>query len=200
MPPEPEQSFSSSTDAEETAILDPVPGAPAPGGYGDRLADDAFDYPSSTSHSWSADQAPTAADELGVEPHPPAGRHGSRAGAVRGREGWRQAVVRPRSALMAVAALLVLGGFGLALSAVSDTVTSPATPGGTAQVTAPKSPTTQPLTPVPPSATEPSGGVVSPAAIPTPAGVPPVTGEDRDRGEEHEREDQQREDGDDADG
>lgn len=200
MPPEPEQTFSSPADVEETAILDPVPGAPAPGGYGDRFAEDAFDYPSSTSHSWSADQAPTGADELGTEPRPSAGRHGSGAGAVRSREGWRQAVVRPRSALLAVAALLVLGGFGMALSTVSDTVTSPATPGGTAQVSAPKSPTTQPLPAVPPAATGPSGGAGSPAATPTQASLPPVVGEDRDRGEDHEREDQQREDGDDADG
>ncbi|KUN29775.1 hypothetical protein AQJ23_03235 [Streptomyces antibioticus] len=88
---------------------------------------------------------------------------------------------------------------GVALSTVSDTVTSPTTPGGTAQVSAPKSPTTQPLPPVPPTSTEPSGGAVSPTAASTPASLPPATGEDRDRGAEHEREDQRREDGDDAD-
>lgn len=199
MPPEPEQTSSSPTGAEETAILEPVLGAAAPGGYGDRFAEDAFDYPSSTARAWS-DPVPGGAGEPGREPGPTGGRYSSMARAMRGREGWRQAVVRPRSALAAVVVLLVLGGFGMALSTVSDTVTSPATPGGTAQVSSPKSPTTQPMPPAPPVTAGPSGGAVSPTAPPTRASLPPGVGEDRDRGEEHEREDQQREDGDDADG
>ncbi|KUN29774.1 hypothetical protein AQJ23_03230 [Streptomyces antibioticus] len=61
MPSEPERTSSSPTDAEDTAILDPVPGAPVPGGgYGDRLAEDAFDHPYSCAHSRSG-PVPTGA-------------------------------------------------------------------------------------------------------------------------------------------
>ncbi|MGW3956155.1 hypothetical protein ACWEKM_35805 [Streptomyces sp. NPDC004752] len=199
MPPEPEQPFCAPTDAEETTTLDPVPGAPATGGYGDRFAEDAFDYPSSTAHSWSADPSPTGAGEPGAEPPVPASQRSSEGRAVRSANGWRNAAVRPRSILTAAAALAVLGGFGLALSTVSDTVTSPSGPGGTAQVSVPKSPTTQPSSAAP-DTVEPPGDAASPAATPTSASLPPGTGGDRDRAEDHQREDQGREDGDNADG
>ncbi|SES31103.1 hypothetical protein SAMN04487983_10425 [Streptomyces sp. yr375] len=177
-----------------------VSGAPAPGGYGDRFAEDAFDYPSSAARSESADPALTGAGEPVAEPQASAGQQGPRGRAVRSADGWREAAVRHRSVLTGVAALVVLGGFGLALSTVSDTVTSPPSPGGTAQVSVPKSPTTQPVSPAPPATTEPPGDAVSPATTPTQTSLSPGTGEDRDRGEEHGREDQEREDGDDSDG
>ncbi|MFF8941852.1 hypothetical protein ACF1A5_06135 [Streptomyces sp. NPDC014864] len=199
MPPEPEQPSCAPTDAEETTILDPVRGALATGGYGDRFAEDAFDYPSSIAHSCSADPAPTGAGEPGAEPPVPVGQRSPKGRAVRSANGWRNAAVRPRSILTGAAALVVLGGFGLALSTVSDTVTSPAAPAGTAQVSVPKSPTTQPSSAAP-ATVEPPGDTASPAATSTSASLPPGTGEDRDREEDHRREDQGREDGDNADG
>ncbi|MFF0001580.1 hypothetical protein [Streptomyces avermitilis] len=51
MPSEPEHAPASLPDAEQTAILDAVPGAPAPSGYGDRFAEDAFDYPLTAGHA-----------------------------------------------------------------------------------------------------------------------------------------------------
>ncbi|MCH5677809.1 hypothetical protein [Streptomyces gilvus] len=196
MPPGPEQTSPSPTDAEHTAILDAVQGAPTPGGYGDRFAEDAFDYPSSSAHSWSAGPAPTGAEEAGAEPQGPAAvPPGPTARAVRRSDGWRQAAVRHRSVLTATAALVVVGGFTLALSTVDDTVTSPPGPGGTVQVPVPKSPTVQPFSPPAPATTEPPGDAASPAATPTQKGVPAGTGEQRDRGEGKGRED-----GDDADG
>ncbi|WP_333740098.1 hypothetical protein [Streptomyces sp. IBSBF 2806] len=204
MPPEPEPTSSPPTDAEQTAILDPVPGAPATGSYGDRFEEDAFDYPSSSTHSWSADPTPGSAGEPVAELQEPAAHRAARTRAVRTTDGWRHAAVRPRSLLTAAATLVVLGGFGLALSTVSDTVTSPTGLGGTAQVSVPKSPTTLPVSPTPPVTTEPPADTVSPTAAPTQASVPPGAGEDRDRdrerGEDGGREDQGREDGDDADG
>ncbi|MFF7987153.1 hypothetical protein ACFZDK_50145 [Streptomyces sp. NPDC007901] len=200
MPPVPEQSSSPPADAEQTAILDPVPGASSAGGYGDRFEEDAFDYPSSGAHSWSADLAPRGAGEPVAEPQEPAARRAARTRAVRSADGWRHAVVRPRSLLTTAAALVVLGGFGFALSTVSDTVTSPTGPGGTAEVSAPKSPTAQPVSPTPPVTSDPPRDTVSPTTAPTQTSVPPGAGEDRDRGEEHGREDQGREDGDDAHG
>ncbi|MET7480193.1 hypothetical protein ABZT17_38375 [Streptomyces sp. NPDC005648] len=200
MPPGPEQTSSSPTDAEQTAILAAVPGAPTPGGYGDRFAEDAFDYPSSSTHSWSAGPAATGVGEPAGQPQVPARQRGPQGRAVRNADGWRQAAVRHRSVLTAAGALVVLGGFGFALSAVSDTVTSPPTPGTTAQVSVPKPPTTQRAVPAAPTTTESSGNVASPAATPTQTSVPSGTGQDRGRGEEHRREDQEREDGGDADG
>ncbi|MEW2306773.1 hypothetical protein AB0958_43770 [Streptomyces sp. NPDC006655] len=199
MPPEPEQPSSSPTDTEETTILEPVSDAPVPGGYGDRFAEDAYDYPSSTAHSFGADPAATDTGEPSAAPPVPAGRRSPRGRAVRSADGWRQAARRPRSVLTAAAALVVLGGFGLALSTVSDTVTSPPSPGSTVQVSVPKPPATQSLSPTAPTA-EPPGDAASLTAAPTLTSLPPDTGQDRERSDEHGREDQRREDGDNADG
>ncbi|MFF0001579.1 hypothetical protein [Streptomyces avermitilis] len=106
---------------------------------------------------------------------------------------------RHRSVLMAAAALVVLGGFGFALSSVSETVSSNPTPGGTAQVSAPRSPTAQPLPPDPAATPESPGGAAGTAAVPTQTSSSPGAGEDRDRDKEHGREEQGREDGNDAD-
>ncbi|MCG7209400.1 hypothetical protein [Streptomyces arenae] len=200
MPPEPEQTSSAPTDAEETTILDPVSRAPAPGGYGGRFAEDAFDYPSSTAHSFCADPAPTDTGEPSAARPVPAGHRSPRGRAVRSADGWRQAARRPRSVLTAAAALVVLGGFGLALSTVSDTVTSPPAPGSTVQVPVPKPPATQSLSPTAPATAAPPGDAPSPTAAPTQTSLPPGTGQDPDRSDEHGREDQGREDGDNADG
>ncbi|WP_316759708.1 hypothetical protein [Streptomyces herbicida] len=90
--------------------------------------------------------------------------------------------------------LVLLGGFGLALSTVSYTVTSHRNPGGTAQVSPPRSPGAQSLPPDATVSAEPPGGAVSAATPPTPAAVPPVAG---DRGDDNRREEEQgREDGD----
>ncbi|MFJ9712706.1 hypothetical protein [Streptomyces sp. NPDC101234] len=197
---EPEQPSSSPTDAEVTTILDAVSGAPAPGGYGGRFAEDAFDYPSSTAHSWSADPAPTETGEPGPEPQGTADRRDRKRGTERSADNWRQAAGRPRSVLTVAAVLVLLGGFGLALSTVSDTVTSPPVPGSTVQVSVPKPSATQSLSPTASFTAVRPGDAASPTVAPTQSGLPPGTGEDRDRGDEHGREDQGREDGDNAGG
>ncbi|MFI7405637.1 hypothetical protein ACIBW9_35050 [Streptomyces sp. NPDC049541] len=197
MPSEPELTPASPADAEQTAILDAVDGAPAPRGYGDRFAEDAFDYPSpQATHAWSADAASaTAAGETDTVSRVPAQGRGRAGSKARGAGGWRQVAGRHQSVLLAAAALVVLGGFGLALSSVSQTVSSNPTPGGTAQVSAPRSPTARPLPPDPADTPEPPGS----AAVPTQTSSSPGAGEDRDREKEHGREEQGREDGNDAD-
>lgn len=180
-------------DAQVTAILGPSAPDSAQGGYGNRFEEDAFDYPSpSPSHSWSSsDDSVVGSAEVTVaesEAEPGAEVTGSR---------WRETAVRHRSAVTAVAALALLGGFGLALSTVSDTVTSDPNPGGTAQVSAPKSPGSPSL---PPDATlpaEPPGGAVNTATPPTQTALPPVTGDHGD--DDHGEQEQGREDGDHAD-
>ncbi|MEU2743397.1 hypothetical protein ABZ656_51200 [Streptomyces sp. NPDC007095] len=201
MPTEPEHASASFADDQKTAILDAVPSAPAPVGYGDRFAEDAFDYPSSAAQDWSAKAAPApeaiaSATAAAPQPVPQARRTGH--GGARGANGWQQAAVRHRSALTAAAAVLLLGGFGFALSTVSDTVSSDPTPGSTAQVSAPKSPTGQPLPPDASATAEPGTGAGASAA-PTPASPLPGTGEDRGRDQEHGPNEPGREDGDDAD-
>jgi hypothetical protein len=166
-----------------------------PSAYGNRFEEDAFDYPSpSPSQSWSSDDGVTGTAETTVAESEASGSRRSRAPDE---NGWRQTAVRHRSALTAVATLVLLGGFGLALSTVSDTVTSDPNPGGTAQVSAPRSPGSPSL---PPDATlpaEPPGGTANTATPPTRTAPPPVTG---DRGDDHHGEEERgREDGDHAD-
>lgn len=188
-----------SHNAPTTPSGEPIPETAVLGqgeaGYGARFDEDAFDYPSpGASHPWSGqgprlDPVDTAVpvDELDG-----AGRaHGP--GHVREAPGWPQLAAR-RSPLLAVAAaLVVMGGFGFALLAVSDTVTSDPTPGATAQVSVPKSPTERPRLPgVTASATPPGIGA---EVLPTPTGSTSATSDRRD--DEHGgQEDQQREDGD----
>ncbi|WP_432026370.1 hypothetical protein [Streptomyces sp. 1222.5] len=104
---------------------------------------------------------------------------------------------RHRSVFGAVAALVLLGCFGIALSTVSDTVTSDPGLGGTAPVATPKSPGTQPL---PPDATlpaEPPGGGANAVTPPTQTVVPPVTDDRAD--DDHGEKERGREDADPAD-
>ncbi|MFE1314387.1 hypothetical protein [Streptomyces sp. NPDC058755] len=199
MPSEHENATAPLSDAEVTAILGPSVPTSARGGYGDRFAEDAFDYPSpSPSHAWSSDDSvPASTEATGAESAPGAEEGGSRRSRARDESGWRQTAVRHRSAAVAVAALALLGGFGLALSTVSDTVTSTPNPGGTAQVSAPRSPGSPSLPPDPALPAQPSGAGANTATPPTQTAVPPVTG---DRGDDdHGEEEQGREDGDHAD-
>lgn len=178
---------------EATAVL-----GRAEAGYGARFDEDAFDYPSPA--AWDArsgdeSQRDPVDTTVPVDEPDTAGRAHGR-GHAREAPGWRQLVARRRPLLAVAATLVVTGGFGFALSAVSDTVTSDPAPGGTAQVSAPKSPTERPQSPgVTASATPPGSGA---AVLPTPTGSTSATS-DR-RADEHGggggQEDQQREDGD----
>ncbi|WP_317443888.1 hypothetical protein [Streptomyces collinus] len=178
------------------------------GGYGDRFDEDAFDYPTpSPAHAGSAEDTvadPAETTVLGSESEsePGNGASGSRRNRIRDGSRWRQAALRHRPAVTAVAALALLGGFGLALSTVSDTVTSTPDPGGTARVSAPRSPgspsrppdATLPTGPTGP--TGPSGTGVGTATAPTGTVPPPVTG---DHDDDHGEEERGREDDDHAD-
>jgi hypothetical protein len=205
--PEPE------TDA--TAVLAADALGSAESGYGDRYAEDSFDYPDHTSpapaQSWSAGAPPPGfAPAVGpVEDSGSADVGRRRADRDRSRPAgrWQQVAARRRPVLMVAAALVVMSGFGVALSMVSDTVSSdsvPSGPGGTAQVSAPKSPNEPSL---PPDATAPASppavggaGGDGASAAPSPTGLLPGAGEER--GDEHGedgREDRGRRDGDGAD-
>ncbi|MEV5802350.1 hypothetical protein [Streptomyces collinus] len=187
------------SDAGVTAISASAVPSSAGGGYGNRFEEDAFDYPSpSPSQAWSCDDSVADIPEVfaaGSESRIEAG--GSRRSRVRDESRWRQTVVRHRSAVTTVAALVLLAGFGLALSTVSTTVTSNPDPGGTAQVSAPKSPDAPSL---PPDATlpaQPPGAGTNTATLPPQTTVPPVT---YDRGDDdHGEKKQGREDEDHAD-
>ncbi|MCX5555364.1 hypothetical protein [Streptomyces sp. NBC_00038] len=197
------------TDA--TAVLDTEGLGPSEAGYGARYAEDSFDYPSpAPSQSWAVGVPPPGPgqDDNPATESDSADGGQRRAGPVGARSAgrWQQLAVRRRPALSAAAALVVMGGFGLALSVVSDTVSSNPVPGGadgTAQVSAPKSP----AAPSPPSeatASAPppagSGAGAAPTASALPTGLPPGTGERRDdEGGGDGREDHGREDGDRAD-
>ncbi|SEC04617.1 hypothetical protein SAMN05216532_0293 [Streptomyces sp. 2231.1] len=194
MPSKHEKTTLSLSDSEVTAVLGPaIPDSPR-GGQGDRLAEEAFDYPSpSPAHAWSSDDSAagpgtTAAAESQLRTETGA-RLPTRA---RNHSGRQHMATRRRSVLGAVAALVLLGGFGIALSTICDTVTSAQDPGGNAPVSTPKSPGTQTL---PPNATlpaEPRGGGANAVTPPTQTVVPPVTDDraDDDQGEkERGRED-----------
>ncbi|WP_328690129.1 hypothetical protein OHA74_13285 [Streptomyces phaeochromogenes] len=195
-------------EPDATAVLAAGAFDPAEGGYGDRYAEDSFDYPDhpSSAQSWSAGGAPpdfTPAVGLAAEPDGvDVGRR--RAGGDRSRPAGRgrQVAVRRRPALMVAAALVAMGGFGVALSMVSDTLSSDAVPsgsGGTAQVSAPKSPT-EPSPPPDATASAPppaAGGADGDgtSAAPSPTGLLPSAREQHgdehgdDGREEHDRED-----------
>ncbi|GAA2494089.1 hypothetical protein [Streptomyces longisporus] len=167
----------------------------AEAGYGGRFDEDAFDYPSSA--AWDArpgdasqrDRVDTAVPV--DEPDTAVRAHGR--GHTREPAGWQQLVTRRRPLLAVAAALVVMGGFGFALSAVSDTVTSDPAPGGTAQVSAPRSPTEQPQVPGETAPAPPSG--TGAEVLPTPTGSTSAISDRRDD-KTGGQEDQQREDGD----
>ncbi|NEC87822.1 hypothetical protein [Streptomyces sp. SID12501] len=199
-------------DPEATAVLAAASLDPAEGGYGDRYGEDAFDYPEHHSpapaQSWAAAGEQPAGYASTADPADEESASGDvgqrRAGGDRSRPAGRgrQVAARRRPALMVAAALVVMGGFGVALSMVSDTLSSDAVPSGssgTAQVSAPKSPTEPSpspdatASPSPPAAGGAGGAGVS--AAPSPTGLLPSAreqhGDERgdDGREEHDRED-----------
>lgn len=182
MPSEPRRASASPAETEQTAIFDTVSGVTAPHGYGDRFEEDAFDYPSpQATHAWSADAASaTDAGETDTALHAPAEGRRRAGSTARGSDGWQQAVSRHRSVLIAAAALVVLSGFGFALSSVSETVSSNPTPGGTAQVSAPRSPTAPPLPPDVTAGPASPGGGAGTAAAPTQTSSPSAAGVSQD--------------------
>ncbi|PWI10205.1 hypothetical protein DIZ27_14180 [Streptomyces sp. NWU339] len=109
--------------------------------------------------------------------------------------------MRHRPALLIAAALVLLAGFGLALSTVSETVSSTPGPGGTAPVSAPKTPALPPDATVP---AKPPGNAAGTSAWPAQTSPSPSSDDHRDdeRGQddEHGQEDQGREDDDRSDG
>lgn len=113
MPTDPEHALPSSWDDERTAVLDAVPGAPV--GYGDRFAEDAFDYPSSSaSRDWSAETAlasDVVAGATAVAQQRAAGVRGTGRGGARGADGWQRVGVRHRSALTARCGRAAAGRF-----------------------------------------------------------------------------------------
>jgi len=105
---------------------------------------------------------------------------------------------RHRTVLLSAAALLVMGGFGFALSMVGDTASSNPVPGGadgTAQVSAPQAPTPSRPSDATASAPPPAGGGAGVSAAPTSTSAPPGDNGRRD----DERGEQGHEDGDGAD-
>ncbi|MFJ9904311.1 hypothetical protein ACIRVK_15685 [Streptomyces sp. NPDC101152] len=158
-------------------------------GYGGRFDEDAFDYPTTppATEPWSAAETPPR-----VEPDESVPRSGESGGSGepsgRKRAALRHGPLLPYRPVLAVAAALVaLGGFGFALSAVSSTVTSDPRPAGTAKVPAPKPPSTDPL---PPTASPPPNTGVTVA--PTPTSTVP---DDRHDDEHRARDDRARDDG-----
>ncbi|WP_200309264.1 hypothetical protein [Streptomyces adelaidensis] len=203
--PEPEPA------TEATAVLAVDALNSAEGGYGDRYAEDSFDYPDRPSpapaQSWSAGEPPpgSAPPVAPAEDSDSADGEQRRTDEDRSRTAgrWQQLAARRRPALMGVAALVVMGGFGAALSMVSETVSSDSVPsgsGGTARVSAPKSPAEpSPAPDVAASAAPPAAGGAGDGVSVTssPTGSVPGAGEEGD--DEHgedEREDRGREDDD----
>jgi hypothetical protein len=197
-------------ELDATAVFASAALDSAEGSYSDRYAEDSFDYPEHTSpppaQSWSAgEQPPGFASAAPTEESDSAdeGQRGGNRARSRTAGRWQQMAARRRPALMAAAALVVMGGFGVALSMVSDTVSSDSVlsgSGGTAQVSAPKSPI-EPALPLdatasaaPPAAGGTGGDGAS--AAPTATSLLPGTGHQRDdeHGEDAE-EDRGREDG-----
>ncbi|WP_406731641.1 hypothetical protein [Streptomyces sp. NBC_01794] len=195
-------------EIDATAVFSPAAVGAAEYGYGARYAEDSFDYPSpAPEQSWSAGAQPpdiaqpdSSAESDGVDGGQ---RRADRAGAhPAGR--WRQVTVRRRPALLVAAVLVAMGGVGIALSIVSDTLSStpvPGAPGDTAQVSAPKSPTAPSSPPdATASASSPESGGSGAAPAPTGTSLPPGAAGQRDdeRGED-QRDEHEREDGDGAD-
>ncbi|MFF7794007.1 hypothetical protein [Streptomyces sp. NPDC007991] len=202
-------------ETDATAVFGPDALGSAEGGYAARYAEDSFDYPEHASpppsQSWSAGgQPPDVASAPGpTEESDSTGEGQRRADRARSRPAgrWQQRAARRRPVLMVAAALVVMSGFGVALSMVSDTVSSDSVPsgsGGTAQVSAPKSPTEPTLPPAATaSASPPAAGGDGVSVAPTATSLLPGAGHQRDDGRgEDDREDDgseggEREDGDD---
>ncbi|MBT1093531.1 hypothetical protein [Streptomyces sp. Tu102] len=205
MPVDPSRSQPiSSADMPETVVFGPVPDD-GPSGYGDRYAEDSFDYPASASaQDWSAGAPPApAADPAdSVSAHLDTGNGGSGTGRRGGQAAarWPQGAGRRKPLLLAAAALLIAGGFGLARSMVSNTVSSSPTPGpasdlGQVSATQPVTPSAPPVSALPPADSGTGPGTSAPATSAAPVTGDRHDGEREDDGREDHRDDQ-REDSD----
>ncbi|MFF7189795.1 hypothetical protein ACFZAR_32235 [Streptomyces sp. NPDC008222] len=172
-------------------------------GYGGRYEEDSFDYPSAAPAAPGlGEEVPAERDALpSSEPQAGSESKAEETSPATGLRGLGELAAARRGLLLSVAAgLLALGGFGTALSMVSDTVSSDPSPGSTAQVSSPTSPVAQPPAPsqaassptdagalpggTSPTSPSPTGAVTSAAA--------PGTGDHQEDGQD----DQEREDGD----
>ncbi|MFI2765227.1 hypothetical protein ACH5A3_41450 [Streptomyces echinatus] len=186
----------------ETVVFGPVPDD-GPSGYGNRFAEDSFDYPASASADWSAGEPPApAADPVdSASAHAESGNGRSASGRSGGRVAakWPQSAARRKPLLLAAAALLI-AGFGPALSMVSNTVSSNPSPGpasdlGQVSATQPVTSSAPPASTLPPADNGTATGSTAPATS-----APPVTGDRREGERENDgredHRDDQREDGD----
>ncbi|MFB8128771.1 hypothetical protein [Streptomyces mirabilis] len=188
--------LSRETDTEATAVLP----AGSQGAYGDRYEEDSFDYPSSAESRSPGEPKDGHADDAAAAGSSTTGQRASRA-ADTGL--WQQVAGRHRTPLLALAVVILVGGFVFALSIVSDTVSTPSAPvGGVSGPTATNSVTSEPAVPATTSPVRPggAGSVSSPpgdggtAVSPSPTAVPPSAsagGQDghRDDGREDHRDD-----------
>lgn len=181
-------------DTEATAVLP----AGSQGVYGDRYEEDSFDYPSSAEY-----RSPDVPQDDHADAAAGSSTTGKRASRAADTGLWQQVAGRHRTPLLALAVVILVGGFVFALSIVSDTVSAPSAPvGGVSTPTATDSVTFEPAAPAPTSPVQPggAGSVSSPpgdggtAVSPSPTAVPPsasVGGQDghRDDGREDHRDD-----------
>ncbi|WP_424882963.1 hypothetical protein [Streptomyces sp. SLBN-8D4] len=176
-----------------------MPADDGPSGYGDRYAEDSFDYPPSASAlDWSAGAppAPTANPVGSVSAHLETGNNGSGAGRRAGRAAarWPQGAARRKPLLLSAGALLIAGGFGMALSMVSNTVSSSPSPGpasdlGQVSATQSVTPSAPPVSALPPTDSGTGQGTSAPATS-----APPATGDRRDGGREDDGREDHRDD------
>ncbi|MFF7888375.1 hypothetical protein ACH40F_45705 [Streptomyces sp. NPDC020794] len=168
--------LSREADTEATTVL---PAGPQ-GVYGNRYEEDSFDYPSSA-EPWSPDEPEDDHADDATADRSTTGKSASRA-ADTGL--WQQAAGRHRTPVLALAVVLLVGGFVFALSIVSDTVSTPSAPvGGVSSPTATDSVTFEPSAPAISSPVQPggAGSVSSPpgdggtAVSPSSTAVPPST-------------------------
>ncbi|MCX4616342.1 MULTISPECIES: hypothetical protein [Streptomyces] len=181
--------LSREADTEATAVFPHS----SQGVHEARYEEDSFDYPSSPGEQ-PDDHADAAAGSR---------TSGKRASRAADTGLWQQVASRHRTPLLALAVVILAGGFVFALSIVSDTVSAPSAPvGGVSSPTATDSVTFEPTVPVTTSPVQPggAGSVSSPpgdggtAVSPSPTAVPPsasVGGQDghRDDGREDHRDD-----------
>ncbi|MFF4361631.1 hypothetical protein [Streptomyces sp. NPDC001604] len=171
-------------------------------GYGGRYEEDSFDYPSAVpvDRSRVEEAPPMGHDALPSSGPEPESETEEKSAAAGPRSLGQLAVARRGLVLSVAAGLLALGGFGAALSMVSDTVSSDPSPGGTAQVSSPTSPAAQPPAPSAPASSPVDTGAIpggtvpaapSPTSAATSAGAP-GQGDHQEDGQD----DQEREDGD----
>ncbi|MFE2470560.1 hypothetical protein ACFXA6_35250, partial [Streptomyces mirabilis] len=138
------------TDTEATAVLP----AGSQGVYGDRYEEDSFDYPSSAESRSPGEPKDGHADDAAAG----SSTTGKRASRAADTGLWQQVAGRHRTSLLALAVVILVGGFVFALSIVSDTVSAPSAPvGGVSSPTATDSVTFEPSVPATISPVQPGG-------------------------------------------